>query len=152
MTGIWSVFLIWIESVPLKVSDKLQASQPSRDISMVCWWDQTLRGRQTTRPKVGDRKESYATLCLHHPSWFLLSSICSHYDWRFDREALAGDEVMVQGIDYTSVSPIFSVLLQFGFVSVVYSKQCTVVNVLVRILLVNEVESWLLHKRHIYVV
>ena len=59
---------------------------------------------------------------------------------------------MVQGIDYTSVSPIFSVLLQFGFVSVVYSKQCAVVNVLVRILLVNEVESWILHKRHIYVV
>ena len=28
---------------------------------------------------------------------------------------------MAQGIDYTSVSPIFSVLLQFGFVSVVYS-------------------------------
>ena len=30
---------------------------------------------------------------------------------------------MVQGIDYTSVSPIFSNLLQFGFVSVVYSIQ-----------------------------
>jgi hypothetical protein len=36
------------------------------------------------------------------------------------RGVLAGDEVMVQGIDYTSVSPICSVPRLFGLVSVVH--------------------------------
>ena len=58
---------------------------------------------------------------------------------------------MVQGIDYPSVSPIFSVLLQFGFVSVVYRflnslSQFAAVNVVVLILLVNVVESRLSYK------
>lgn len=36
------------------------------------------------------------------------------------RGALAGDELMVQGIDYTSVSPVCCVPQQFGLVSVVH--------------------------------
>ena len=34
--------------------------------------------------------------------------------------ALAGDEVMVQGIDYTSVSPVLSMSTAIGLVRVVY--------------------------------
>ena len=73
-----------------------------------CQSDQTLRGNQWPTLKSVLKSEPKFHCVCNIPSWFFLSSIRSHYDWRINREALAGDEVMVQGIDYTSVSPIFS--------------------------------------------